>query len=388
MKNTSFLPAVLLFLLSAVQACGQPAKPATHDFPENLRSRPDTLNSGSLANAGIDSSGILKLSRLIAEDSISNVHSLLIIRNDKLVYEQYFRGKDQRHGKKLGVIDHASGQLHDCRSISKSIVSACIGIALRQQLIKSIDEPVKNYFPEIKDSVKASVTIRQLLTMTSGFKWKEIGSYGSFFNSETQMDISFNPVGYVLSRNITAAPGTQWNYNGGNTQLLAEIIFRKSGMTIDKYAEKYLFGPLGITHYEWIGLTFKHIPAAASGLRLTPRDLMKFGLLYCHEGNWNGKQLVDSAWVRDSFKPFISRPDLSKYNLPDGAYGYQFWTFTCSLNGRTFDIAEAKGNGGQSVFFCKSLNLMVITTGGNYNKADNNPYVILTKYILPSVRTL
>jgi CubicO group peptidase (beta-lactamase class C family) len=222
--------------------------------------------------------------------------------------------------------------------------------------------------------------------MTSGLKWKEIGSYGSFFNSETQMDISFNPVRYILNRAIVAIPGTEWNYSAGNTQLLAEIIFRKSGMTIDKYADKYIFQPLGIHQCEWVNLTFRHIPAAASGLRLTSRDLMKFGLLYLHNGNWNGSQLLDSAWVKESFNSFVKRPDLSRYGIPAGGYGFQFWTSAYTVNGRMIEIAEAKGNGGQSIFFCKSLNLLLITTGGNYNKADSNPYLILTRYILPAVK--
>lgn len=386
MKNSLIFPTLLSLLFTGIQACGQSSKSSTQYHYTAPQYNFDSLYTGNAADVGIDSSAIRRVTRLILNDSISNVHSMLIFKNDKLIYEQYFAGKDQKHGKKLGLIDHSADQLHDCRSISKSVVPACVGIALKQQLIKCIDDSIGRYFPEIKDSLMRTITVRQLLTMTSGLKWREIGSYGSFFNSETQMDISFNPVKYILHRDITAIPGTEWNYSAGNTQLLAEIIYRTSGMTIDKYADKFLFKPLGIDRYEWANLTFRHIPAAASGLRLTSRDMLKFGMLYLDSGNWKGRQILDSAWVKESFSSSVKRPDLSRFGIPAGGYGFQFWTSSYSLNNRMIDIAEAKGNGGQSIFVCRSLNLLLITTGGNYNKADSNPYVILTKYILPAVK--
>lgn len=171
-------------------------------------------------------------------------------------------------------------------------------------------------------------------------------------------------------------------------QLLAEIIYRKSGMQIDAFANKFLFLPLGIHQYQWVDLTLKKIPAAASGLRLTSRDLLKLGLLYTNDGNWNGTQILDTSWVNQSFESFIERPDLKGYKIKKGGYGFQFWTYTDTLHAQPIDIIEAKGNGGQSIFFCTSLNLLVVTTGGNYNQADNNPYLMLTKYILPSIHKI
>ena len=386
MRNTLITFVLFSSFLPATQGYGQ----ATRHQYRNLNSEQsiyqDGIIIGNLSEAGLDSSVIGEITRLLMNDSISNVHSLLIMKNNKLVYENYFAGKDQRHGRKFGVINHHIDLLHDCRSISKSIVSACIGIALKNGTIEGIDDPVKKYFPEIKDSLKGTITIRNLLTMTSGLEWNEIGSYGNFFNSETQMSLRFNPVKYILRKKLHSRPGTGWNYSGGNTQLLAEIIYRESGLRIDEFANKYLFLPLGIHQYEWVNLTFKKIPAAASGLRLTSRDLLKFGLLYMNNGNWNGIQILDTTWVKQSFESYIGRPDLSKYKLHEGGYGYQFWTYRDTWNDQPMDIVEAKGNGGQSIFFCKSLNLVVVTTGGNYNRADNNPYLILTKYILPAAK--
>ena len=259
---------------------------------------------------------------------------------------------------------------------------------MKNKIISNIDDPIKKYFPEILDSVKSTITIRHLLTMTSGFEWNEIGSYASFFNNETQMDLRLNPIKYILHRSIVSNPGTKWNYSAGNTQLLAEIIFRTSGLQIDEFAKKYLFQPLGIIHYEWLNLTLKKIPAAASGLRLTSRDLLKIGLLYMNNGSWNGIQIIDTSWVEQSFKSFIERPDLRKYKIMDGGYGFQFWTYNDTLNKLPLEIIEAMGNGDQSILFCKKLNLLIVTTGGNYNKSTSQPYSMLTKYILPSLKEI
>lgn len=338
----------------------------------------------------MDTSRIIRLTELILADSIPNTHSLLVYKDGKLVYENYFAGKDQKHGKRLGYIEHSADQLHDCRSISKSVVSACVGIALQKGMITSIDEPLEKYFPELQDctdSVKKKITIRHLLTMTSGLSWHEIGTYGSPFNPEIQMNLRFNPIRYVLKKSIDSVPGTAWNYNGGNTELLAEIIARQSGLTIDRFAEKYLFSQLDIQHYEWVPLVLDKRPSAASGLRLTSRDMLKFGILYMNKGKWNGAQILDSTWVEMSLKDHIDRTDLSKFDIKDGGYGYQFWTYSDTVGTKPINIIEAKGNGGQSILFCNSLNLMIVTTAGNYNRSHHPlyPYLMFTKYIIPAI---
>jgi CubicO group peptidase (beta-lactamase class C family) len=113
--------------------------------------------------------------------------------------------------------------------------------------------------------------------------------------------------------------------------------------------------------------------------------MLKFGLLYVNKGQWNGVSIIDSNWVKQSFIAYINRPHL-KIKIRDGGYGYQFWTYNDTVKTKPFDIIEAKGNGGQSVFICKQLHLLVVTTAGNYNKPGDNPYMMLTKYILPSIK--
>jgi CubicO group peptidase (beta-lactamase class C family) len=346
----------------------------------------DGFKVGGLKSEGIDSLQIIKLTELIMADSFPNIHSLLILKNEHLVYENYFGGKDEIRGKKLGYIEHSADKLHDCRSITKSITSACVGLALQHGFIQSVDEPVAGYFPEYSDlfkGTKRKMTIRDLLTMTSGLEWNEEMSYRNPRNSELRMDWSSNPYEFVLSRELIHEPGTKWNYNGGNTELLAEIIRRTSSMPVDKFTEKYLFEPMGIESYAWVEL-FKNSPAAASGLRMRSRDLLKLGSLYLNKGKWAGHQVLNPAWVKESLFPFKNRSS-EKYS--DAGYGYQFWTFSADYRGKKIAVQEAKGNGGQAIFICNSLDLVVVVTAGNYNQWDikNDTYSLFINRVLPAI---
>lgn len=378
---------LVLFIFCQFTACSQPVlQPSRFYFSSPPAELSDSFKVGSLANANIDSNLIAALTYQISADSFHNVHSVLIVKDNKLVYENYFAGKDQHHGRKLGTVNHFVNQLHDCRSISKSIVAACIGIAIKNKLINSIDDPIAKYLECEKKSPKGKITIKNLLTMTAGLEWKEIGHYSSFFNSENQMSLRFNPIKYILRKPLADQPGATWHYSGGNTQLLAEIIKKVSGLNVYSYAEKFLFSPLGIKQSEWVQLALKATPAAASGLRLTSRDMAKFGLLYLNKGNWLGKQIIDTSWIEQSFTPWVERNDLTNFNIKNGSYGYNFWLYTDTCQNKPVKIIEAKGNGGQSIFICRQFNLILVTTGGNYNSSDDNGYQMLVKYILPAMK--
>ncbi|UBM60112.1 beta-lactamase family protein [Marinilongibacter aquaticus] len=351
----------------------------------------DGLHVGSLAAVGLDSLLLAQMTKSIVDEDIYNIHSVLIYKNGLLVYERYLCGLDEKHGKKLGLVRHRLDCLHDARSVSKSVVSACVGIALQKGLIKTVDEPVLGYFPDIckKDKLnphKMQITVRNMLTMSSGLSWHELGKYGQLLNDETKMDLSLNPIKFVLKQEMASIPGTDWNYSGGNTQVLAEIVRRQSGLDIHTFARKFLFEPLGIQESEWVCLTLDKSPAAASGLRLRSRDLLKLGVLYLNSGVFNGQQILDADWVEESLASHKQRPSLEQLNIEDGGYGYQFWTYKRAFKGKNLDIVEAKGNGGQSIYICKTLNLVLVTTGGNYGQTSSNGNVsrILSQFVLPA----
>ena len=219
-----------------------------------------------------------------------NVHAVLIERDGRLIYEEYFSGKDERRGQPLGVVTFTRDTLHDLRSVTKSVISALVGIANASGAISSLDAPLLNYFPEYSDlqvPERRRITIRHALGMSAGLEWNEDLPYTDPNNDEIVMDRSPDPVRYVLSRPIVAAPGSTWRYSGGTTEVLGAILQRATKQSLTAYARTALFAPLGITKFEWIGS--REVPSAASGLRLRPRDLAKFGSLYLHDGQWNGR---------------------------------------------------------------------------------------------------
>ena len=343
----------------------------------------DGIPVASMANSGIDSVALHKVDTAIRNGTYPNIHSLLIARHGKLVYESYWPGKDERWGLDVGIIAHTRDSLHDIRSISKSIVSACVGIALQQGKIKSVEQKVLDFFPgqeKLDTGLKSLLTIKHLLSMSSGLSWNEEVPYDNPENSEVKMIRSSDPVEYVLSQSMDASPGKVWKYNGGTTQLLAAIIEKTTGKKIDSFANEFLFQPLGIMRFEWAKYPGTDLPAAASGLRLRSRDLLTFALLYNNNGKWNDKQLVPGKWIDESFQPQVQRPG-------GGAYGYQFWLWDEMIGASTIPIVACVGNGDQRIFFDMANDLLVVITAGNYNKWDikNDASALMRDYVYPAL---
>jgi len=367
----------LLLLSETLTSCSQEQK---KQRPGNAEDIP----IASMADVGIDSSGINKIDTSIRNGTYPNIHSLLIARNGKLVYEKYWPGNDQSWGIDLGNAPHAKDSLHDIRSISKSIVSACTGIAIQQGKIKSVDQRIFDFFPEyakLDTGLKSLLTIKHLLTMSSGLVWNEDVPYDNPENSEIRMIRSGDPVEYVLTRPMEFPPGKVWKYNGGTTQLLAAIIEKTTGKKVDEFARENLFRPLGINNFEWAKYPGTNLPAAASGLRLRSRDLLKFGLVYANRGVWQGKQVVPAKWVEESCESHVERPG-------GGSYGYQFWLWNDTLMNRPTFIVACVGNGDQRIFIDKTRDLVVVVTAGNYNKWNikNSAGVLVRNYVYPALK--
>ncbi len=374
MKN---LITSLFLVLIAYPSFSQQA--ANNSSPAKLT---DGISVASLKEERINEDKVNALAEEIGKNTYPNIHSLLISRHNRLVYEHYWPGEDQRWGNPTGVIPHDRDSLHDIRSISKSIVSACVGIAIQQGKIKSVDQKVFSFFPAFSaqdTGMKSALTIRHLLTMSSGLVWNEDVPYDNPENSEIKMIQSSDPVAYVLSQPMEAPPGQVWKYNGGTTQLLAAIIERTTGKPIDEFAREYLFKPLGITTFTWFRYPGADIPAAASGLRLRSRDLLKFGLLYSNKGVWKGKQIVPAQWVKESFQPQVKRSG--------GAYGYQFWIWDDTVNNKPIQVVNCVGNGDQRIIFDEENDLVVVITAGNYNKWNirKNSAAVMRDYIIPAM---
>ena len=177
------------------------------------------------------------------------------------------------------------------------------------------------FFPEYAHHLteeKGRITLKHLLTMTAGFNWDQSGAHNSepgSLNSEAQMENASDFIEYVLSRELSDEPGSRFNYNSGCFILLAGVIKRASGMHVDKFADKYLFAPLGIDHSEW-WYTKNGLPQTHAGLRLRPRDMAKIGQLYVDNGRFHGRQVVSAAWISESAKGHYGN---DRYGLAGGS---------------------------------------------------------------------
>ena len=240
----------------------------------------------------------------------ANVHGVVIVRSGKLVFEQYFAGYDEPWGGSSGRYEFDANTLHDLRSVTKSIISLLLGIALDRKLIASLDEPVTKYFPEYAE-VKApgwdKITLRHLLKMASGLQWDENLPWNEK-NDEWHLANDSDPLRYVFQKPFAFAPDTFFTYNGGGTDLLGKVIEKASGARIDAFANDVLFRPLGIT--DWQLKEYRNgKQATAAGLRLRPRDAAKIGQLVLNKGAWDGRQIVD-GWLNPSNRAF-KRPTCS-----------------------------------------------------------------------------
>jgi Beta-lactamase class C and other penicillin binding proteins len=317
----------------------------------------------------------------IQNKTYPNIHSVLISYKGHFIYENYWAGKDFKHGKYVGEVPHGKDSLHSIQSISKSVVSACIGIALKQKKIKNINQRIFEFLPgytALDTGLKKTITIKDLLTMTAGFQWDE-HDYSKIGNSAHVMDSSANPLAYVLRSPMADAPGKSFTYNSGATEILAAILENATGKTLTEFAGEYLFRPLGIKDFEWRNCANSKVINAFGGLYMKPKDMLKFGLLYLHDGKFGTKQIIPAGWVQQSITSQI------KTNDPYGDdYGFQWWLIIDTIIKRPIFIPACSGTGGQYIFVDKANSLVVVITAGNYRGQDYS-YDVFKDFIYPAV---
>lgn len=312
---------------------------------------------------GVSSAGLEKADKLI-NDNYPNVYSLLVVRHGYLIYEKYYNGA----GK---------DKAYNVYSVTKSIMSALTGIAIEQNLIKSVDQPVSellpDYFKNIDNQSKKNITIGNVLTMTGGLESVD-NNYGGFFTSDDWL-------AYTLKKPMTDKPGTKFVYNTGLTQFLSNIITKVSGMSTKDFAEKYLFSKIGINAGHW-ATDPKGYYGGGYGLSLTPRDMAKFGYLYLNNGKWDGEQILSQEWVEESTKKHITANESNDY-------GYLFWLKTLhnSANNKDYFSYRADGAGGQLIVQIPELDMVIVVTAAPQvaSKNGKDTQYIVENYVLPAV---
>ena len=208
----------------------------------------DTWEVVTQASAGWRAKALCALAEHLEASPQDNLHSVIVVHANRLVFEKYLPGADERWGQSLGNTAHGPDVLHDVRSVTKSVISLLVGIAIDRSLIGGIDDPVLVSFPEyasLRSAEKDKILIRHLLAMSSGLAWDESRPYSDPKNSETRMARAEDPYRFVLEQPVSSRPDAIWNYSGGSTQLLAGIVEKASGMPIEDFAREALFGPYG-----------------------------------------------------------------------------------------------------------------------------------------------
>jgi CubicO group peptidase (beta-lactamase class C family) len=363
---------ILLSLLTINVFCNDISR-SDKDF----RSRPENLADGwevsTLEQQGIRTDLISELLGLIDDNDYRDIHGLVIVKNGYLVLDQYFYGYD-------------NDDLHSCFSVTKSVSSALVGIALEAGLIESIGVCLMNYCGNYQgidwSGGKDEITVKNMLTMRSGLEWEELATaYSNPNNSHYRMTHTGNWIRFVLERPMEHVPGSYFEYNTGTSNVFALILQEACMMPPDIFAEQYLLRPLDIADFFWNrdSLGFPCTGGSEGGIMLRPRDMAKFGFMYLNDGVWNDQQVVPPGWIRESTSEHVS--------FGDGrGYGYQWWLTVFDVAGRSIAAHYALGYGGQYIFVIENLNLVVVFTGGGYGRdyAYTQVFEIMTEYILPA----
>ena len=349
----------------------------------------DGWATASLAQVGLREAPLIQLMNDLHALANHNVHSLLVVRHGKLVFEEYFAGRKFSLARYTGEFGFDREDTHNLASVTKSITTTLFGIALDEHLIASVQTPVFDYFPEhadllVQDPRRKEITLEHLLLMTSGLRWNdEVVPYTDPRNDMVKMFTSDDPIRFALATTVYAAPGTDFEYCNANTNILGEVVARAAGQRLDGFAAIRLFVPLGIADYEWQMIS-DDVVFASGDLRLRPRDMAKIGLLLLNRGSWNGEAVVSSEWVDAAIARRVT-PD-GPHAWADG-YGYGWWHWDLPVGGTTHRVYMAAGWGGQWIVVSPDDDLVFVSTGGSYFEATPMPADrMLSAYVLRALQ--
>lgn len=326
----------------------------------------DHFICSNLADAGIDSTLIFKLINKILRQEIPNIHSLLIMKDNKLVLEEYF-------------YNYSPYRLHRVHSVTKSFTSALLGIAIDRNFIAGTEEPIWKYFSDRNSTKwvneKYDIQIAHLLSMSAGLDWKGL-TIGET-NDDIDMYKTDDYFGYLLNKDLRYKPGTNFCYNNGLSLMLGHVIEKSSGLPVDSFAKENLFKQLEINNYSW-DINDNGIIRTDGGLKLRPRDMLTFGQLYINGGKWNNKQVISENWIKKSTE--------AKISLIDHDYAFHWWIKDFSVNSKLYRTLYALGHGEQTIILVPEHKLVFVMTAGNYFQTEHRPFEIVKDYILPSIQ--
>lgn len=385
---------ILLFAFGVISTLGAVHKPLhaqRTDYAVPVETN-DGWRTASLSAKGMDTEPFLRLLKWLHDADDHKIHSILVVKDGALVFEVYCDGSDFNLFDEnlltectlcLEDIAFTRDELHFAASVTKSVTSILVGIAVDRGHVSDTDAPMFSFFPDyahLRSPSKDSITVHHMLSMTTGLPFDE-STYPitDSRNDAFQLFVAEDPVEFALADEVVHPPGTTFLYNSATTVLLGEIIRRTTGQSVASFAEDHLFAPLGITSYRWAGsMRAPEVTFASGGLYLRPRDMAKIGQLMLQEGVWNGRRVVSSDWVQRSVSMAIPLFNRS------GAYAYGYQWRLGRIGG--FTAFYAAGWGGQYIVVLPELDIVFVQTGGWY---EHNPIrydTIIEQYVLPAVR--
>lgn len=374
--KVGFLPALSLLVLTCDDDGGfilDPHAPADTGYVYSVPAESDDgWETDHLDSVGVDHRLIETMVNEISDVTMPQLHSILIVRDGRLVFEEYFNGWPQ-------------DSLHMLMSCTKSVTSCLVGLAIARGHLEGIDESIYSFFPEhdsLRTPLRDSMLIRHAITMTGGQDWDQSTyEYDDPRNSLIGMWMCYcDWLRYILSLEMINTPGTVWEYSDAMAIITGEVVSRAVGMSASDWAWQELFVPLGITNVDWRHTNGSYTNTGY-GLYMRSRDMAKFGLLYLDGGRWNGQQLVPQSWVDESTAEAVSLG--TTYG-----YGYFWWRVKYRL--ADYSLVQtifALGNQGQQIYLVPSANTVVVFTMG---RPSNHGYEearwAMVNHILPALR--
>lgn len=271
--------------------------------------------------------------------------AFLVAVDSAIIYESYWE-------------NHEKDSYSNSFSMAKSIVSLLVGCAIDDGFIESIDQPVSAFIPEFSEGEKSKITIRHLLTMSSGLSWDE--AYSSLFSTTTQAYYGKFLRDLVLDQTVINEPGKQFNYLSGDTQILALILTEATGKTVSEYMSEKIWSKIGAEHDAFWSLDREDgIEKAYCCFNSNARDFARIGRLILNRGQWNGAQVVSDEYLDITLKPTQYLSDKELNGVPTERYGHKWW-FTFH---RGHNVIYARGIMGQYIFIAPELNMVAVRLG-------------------------
>lgn len=296
----------------------------------------------------MDSNVLGRVFREMGDES-KGLHSMLVVRNGCVVLEAYWP-------------PYQPDKKHYLNSATKPVLSALIGIAIHEGRLRE-DDLAASYFPEYDigkaDPRKQRIRIKHLLTMSSGIFWPQTSSV----NASDEMGRSTDWVRFILNRPMAAEPGSVTNYSNGDSHLLSAILQKVTGTTALEFARKRLFEPLGISDVAW-DLDPQGRSIGSAALQMRPVDMARFGWLYLLDGEWEGRRVVEHAWVEKSLTAQVKMPTRGG----PAEYGYYWWLYP------ERNLFEAWGGAGQRIGLLRDLRVVVIMTADMPNDIPRSSF--------------